>query len=59
MIHTHKHTHTHPCSLMMYVAVVSGEEGGNPAVEALMNSGNYLMENSVWVPHPPAFSCFV
>lgn len=41
---------------MVCVVVVSGEEGGNPAIEALMNSGNYLMENSVWVPHPPAFS---
>lgn len=41
---------------MVYVVVVSGEEGGNPAIEALMNSGNYLMESSVCVPHPPAFS---
>lgn len=48
-----------PRSLMMYVVVVSGEEGGNPAIEALMNSADYLMENSVWVLHPPAFSRFV
>jgi len=40
----------------MYTVGVSGEEGGNPAIEALMSSGNYLMENNVWVPHPLTFS---
>lgn len=34
------------------MVVVSGEEGGNAAVEGLMDSGNYLKKSSVWVSYP-------